>query len=177
MAEILPGSSDQLHHLPQSRTRSQCNQQSMLLAGTNRKHATACWLRHWLLPSTQSLSHSLQLELSTERRRGNLLSSRKWDHMAQRTDVNRYSYAHQLIQYSAIMPGWSRISAVFELPQPYCQPYFLTGFYGPTSKETQGSYRHSNAFFQEFSGNVPFKTLVARGQKVHIQNRLSVYLH
>ena len=58
----------------------------------------------------------------------------------------------------------------------------------------QGSYRHSyaffqdfpglgktkfkafpglkNPFFQDFPGNVPFKTLVARGQKVHIQNRL-----
>jgi len=34
-----------------------------------------------------------------------------------------------------------------------------------------------NPFFQDFPGNVPFKTLVARGQKVHIQNRLSVYLH
>jgi len=34
-----------------------------------------------------------------------------------------------------------------------------------------------NPFFQDFPENVQIETLVARDQKVHIQNRLSVYLH
>ena len=43
--------------------------------------------------------------------------------------------------------------------------------------QIQGFSRTQKSFFQDFSGNVPFKTLVAQGQKVHIQNRLSMYLH
>jgi len=43
--------------------------------------------------------------------------------------------------------------------------------------QIQGFPELKNPFFQDFPGNVPFKTLVARGQKVHIQNQLSVYLH
>ena len=43
--------------------------------------------------------------------------------------------------------------------------------------QTQGFSRTQKSFFQDFPGNVPFKTLVARGQKVHIQNQLSMYLH
>jgi len=50
-------------------------------------------------------------------------------------------------------------------------------FSGLAKTKFQGFTGLKNPFFQDFPGNVPLKTLVAQGQKVHIQNRLSVYLH
>ena len=70
---------------------------------------------------------------------------------------------------------------------------FINTFGAQFMYTNQGLYSHSNAFFQDFPRlakikfqgfpgknpffqnfpeNVPFKTLLARGQKVHIQNRL-----
>ena len=54
---------------------------------------------------------------------------------------------------------------------------FFPGLSRTCKDQIPGFSRTQKSFFQDFPGNVPFKTLVARGQKMHIQNRLSGYLH
>ena len=51
---------------------------------------------------------------------------------------------------------------------------FLQDFPGLGKTKFKGFPGLKNPFFQDFPGNVPFKTLVAQGQKVHIQDRRPV---
>jgi len=57
------------------------------------------------------------------------------------------------------------------------QMIFFQDSPGLAKTKFQGFPGLKNPFIQDFPGIVPFKTLVARGQKVHIQNWLSVYRH
>ena len=97
----------------------------------------------------------------------------------------------QIVSSCSVLIITTRLLMLLLLRHVFNSKRFISG--------KQGSYIHSNAFFktfqdlqrpnsrvfqdsnilffQNFSGNVPFKTLVARGQKVHIQNRLLVYLY
>ena len=111
------------------------------------------------------------------------------------TFVPQHIKVLKLVRFSQLVYDISCLQSLSGCIHTYTQ----TDRQPKNTKPPQRSYRHSYAFsrtfqdlerpnsrvfqdskilfFQDFPGNVPFKTLVARGQKVHIQNQLSMYLH